>query len=158
MYPKPRVESSVLSFVPETKYVKFQNAKNLEAVTRVFFSQKRKMINKPFKKLFSNNIKVLNKLNSDRIKLTKKLLKEINPILANYSKDKSLSIIIDKKNVVIGKKDLDITEEILKLLNEKIKEIEIDDEKKTLSKYGSSDSGASLGDILGSVIDKKNNV
>jgi outer membrane protein len=72
-----------------------------------------------------NKTNVLNKLNSDRITLTKKLLEEINPILANYSKDKSLSIIIDKKNVVIGKKDLDITNEILKLLNEKIKEIEI---------------------------------
>ena len=40
-------------------------------------------------------------------------------------------------------------------INLSIKEIEIDDEKKTLSKYGSSDSGASLGDILGSVIEKK---
>jgi len=40
-------------------------------------------------------------------------------------------------------------------INLSIKEIEIDDEKKTLSKYGSSDSGASLGDILGSVIKKK---
>ena len=60
------------------------------------------------------------------IKLTKKLLEELNPILANYSKDKSLSIIIDKKNVVIGKKDLDITNEILELLNEKIKEIVIE--------------------------------
>ncbi len=42
-------------------------------------------------------------------------------------------------------------------INLSIKEIEIDDEKKTLSKYGSSDSGASLGDILGSIIEKKNN-
>jgi 16S rRNA (adenine1518-N6/adenine1519-N6)-dimethyltransferase len=61
-YPKPKVESSILSFVPETNYVKFQNAKNLETVTRVFFSQKRKMINKPFKKLFNNNNEILNRL------------------------------------------------------------------------------------------------
>ena len=37
-----------------------------------------------------------------------------------------------------------------------IKEIEIIDEKEAMSKYGSSDSGASLGDILGSVLKKKN--
>ena len=74
----------------------------------------------------NNKNNALNKLNSDRIELTKKLLEVINPILANYSKDNSLSIIIDKKNIVIGKKDLDITNEILKLLNEKIKEIEIE--------------------------------
>ena len=40
-------------------------------------------------------------------------------------------------------------------LNLSIKEIEINDEKEALSKYGSSDSGASLGDILGSVLKKK---
>ena len=33
---------------------------------------------------------------------------------------------------------------------------EIIDEKEAMSKYGSSDSGASLGDILGSVLKKKN--
>ena len=40
-------------------------------------------------------------------------------------------------------------------LNLSIKEIEIKDEKEALTKYGSSDSGASLGDILGSILKKK---
>ena len=40
-------------------------------------------------------------------------------------------------------------------LNLSIKEIEIIDEKEAMSKYGSSDSGASLGDILGSALKKK---
>ncbi len=39
-------------------------------------------------------------------------------------------------------------------VNLSIKELEIQDEKEVLSKYGSSDSGASLGDILGSVLKK----
>ena len=42
-----------------------------------------------------------------------------------------------------------------RIINLSVKEIEIEEEKKALSKYGSSDSGASLGDILGSVLDKK---
>ena len=42
-------------------------------------------------------------------------------------------------------------------INLSIKEIEIQDEKNALSKYGSSDSGASLGDILGTALNKKNN-
>ena len=41
-------------------------------------------------------------------------------------------------------------------INLSIKDIEIDEEKKVLSKYGSSDSGASLGDILGDALNKKN--
>ena len=40
-------------------------------------------------------------------------------------------------------------------INLSIKEIEVIDEKEALSKYGSSDSGASLGDILGSILKKK---
>ena len=43
-------------------------------------------------------------------------------------------------------------------LNLSIKEIEIEEEKTALSKYGSNDSGASLGDILGSALKKKNDV
>ena len=42
-----------------------------------------------------------------------------------------------------------------RLLNLSIKQIEVDEEKNALTKYGSSDSGASLGDILGSVLKKK---
>ncbi len=41
-----------------------------------------------------------------------------------------------------------------RMLNLSIKELEIRDEKEALSKYGSSTSGASLGDILGSVLKK----
>ena len=44
-----------------------------------------------------------------------------------------------------------------RILNLSIKDLELFEEKSALSKYGSSDSGASLGDILGSVLDKKNN-
>ena len=75
----------------------------------------------------------------------------------NLSKDKvdqkverfAIGEMVDSMIVSIDNKTRNI--------NLSIKEIEIDDEKKTLSKYGSSDSGASLGDILGSVIEKKNN-
>ena len=41
-----------------------------------------------------------------------------------------------------------------RIINLSIKELEIRDEKEALSKYGSSSSGASLGDILGSVLKK----
>ncbi len=41
-----------------------------------------------------------------------------------------------------------------RVVNLSVKELEIQDEKEALSKYGSSASGASLGDILGSVLKK----
>jgi len=63
-YPKPKIDSTVLSFKPK-KYNKFliQNPKNLETVTRILFSNRRKMINKNFLKLFNNNSSIANDLN-----------------------------------------------------------------------------------------------
>ncbi len=62
-YPKPKVYSSLLSFIPKKDFFVFQDPKNLEYITRVFFNQKRKMINKPLKKIFKDDAKIVKKLN-----------------------------------------------------------------------------------------------
>ena len=61
-YPSPKIKSTVLFFEPKKKYFKLNNPRNLEHITRVFFNQKRKMIKKPLKILFKNNIEISNKL------------------------------------------------------------------------------------------------
>ena len=63
-FPKPKINSSVLSFVPKkiNKY-DIKNPKNLEMVTRILFSSRRKMINKNFIKLFGNNKSLASDLN-----------------------------------------------------------------------------------------------
>tara|TARA_B100001175_G_scaffold316354_1_gene330057 strand:+ start:925 stop:1440 length:516 start_codon:yes stop_codon:yes gene_type:complete len=70
-----------------------------------------------------------NKKNAELSKLRNKagnqILKHINEILTKYSLNESISLIIEKKNVVIGKTDLDVTSDILSLLNKKIKKIEL---------------------------------
>ena len=54
--PKPKVDSTILSFKPKKKYkYNIKNPKNLETVTRILFSNRRKMINKNFKKLLGPN-------------------------------------------------------------------------------------------------------
>ena len=52
-FPKPKVDSTLLSFsLRKNNFYYLKNPKNLETVTRVLFSNRRKMINKSFKKLF----------------------------------------------------------------------------------------------------------
>jgi len=63
--PKPKVDSSLLLFSPKNNTFKIENPKNLEKVTRVFFSHRRKMLKKPFNKLFNGDQKILDKLNID---------------------------------------------------------------------------------------------
>jgi 16S rRNA (adenine1518-N6/adenine1519-N6)-dimethyltransferase len=54
-YPKPKVDSTVIVFKPIiNELFKIDNLLNLEKVTQIFFSSKRKMINKAFNKLFNN--------------------------------------------------------------------------------------------------------
>ena len=53
-FPKPKIYSSVLEFKPKKKIIGIKNPKNLEKVTKVFFSQRRKMIKKPINILFKN--------------------------------------------------------------------------------------------------------
>ena len=64
-YPKPKVDSSLLYFRPKKNYYKFDNSKNLELITRIFFNQRRKMIKKPFNQIFNGNLEIANKLKID---------------------------------------------------------------------------------------------
>ena len=45
--------------------------------------------------------------------------KKINPIIQKYMDDQSINVLLDKKNIYIGKSTSDITENIIKLINEK---------------------------------------
>ena len=64
-------------------------------------------------------------LNKKRIEGTNIILNSLKPILSEYSEKNSISMVLQKQNVVIGKKELDITKDIILILNEKIKKIEI---------------------------------
>ena len=65
----------------------------------------------------------LDKINKIKIDYTKEILKTLNPIITKYVDSNSISIVIPKKNIIVGKKNLDITDQIIKLLNDNIKKI-----------------------------------
>ena len=66
-----------------------------------------------------------NELKNLRDNAGNKVLKIINDILAKYANENNISLILEKKNVVIGKTELDISKEILKILNNEIRYIEL---------------------------------
>jgi len=59
--PRPKVDSTLLLFTPRENFFELEDAKNLEMITRVFFSQRRKMLKKPFNQVFNNAKKVAEK-------------------------------------------------------------------------------------------------
>ncbi len=60
--PRPKVDSTVLLFQPKRNFIKLNNPKNLEKITKIFFMHRRKMIKKPYNLLFNGNTKVAEKL------------------------------------------------------------------------------------------------
>ena len=60
--PRPKIDSSLLFFSPKKDFYKIKDPKNLEKITRVFFSHRRKMLKKPFNQLFNGDQKVIDKL------------------------------------------------------------------------------------------------
>ena len=67
----------------------------------------------------------LEKLNLQRSEARQKLLKAIQPILAKYSNEHNVSLILDKKNIVAGKIENDITQIIIKQLNKELPSIDL---------------------------------
>ena len=63
--PRPKVDSTLLLFTPRENFFELKDAKNLEIITRVFFSQRRKMLKKPFNQIFKNAQEVSEKFNID---------------------------------------------------------------------------------------------
>ena len=63
--PKPKIDSTLLLFSPKKEFYKLKSPKNLEMITRVFFSQRRKMLKKPFNQVFKNAKEVSAKFSID---------------------------------------------------------------------------------------------
>jgi 16S rRNA (adenine1518-N6/adenine1519-N6)-dimethyltransferase len=63
--PKPKIQSSLIHFTPKKNFVEIKNPLNLEKITRIFFSHRRKMLKKPFNQIFNGNTDLLNKFNLD---------------------------------------------------------------------------------------------
>ncbi len=64
-------------------------------------------------------------IDKKKIQATTKLVSVLNKILGEYSAKNSITLVIQKKNIIIGKSELDITSQILELLNAEIKNIKL---------------------------------
>ena len=73
-----------------------------------------------------DQVKARNEINKLRVLGTNKMINEITPILENYAKENSINLILQKKNIVMGKKEMEITENIIILADKKIKKINLD--------------------------------
>ena len=105
------------------KETKLISQKNI--ISEADFQNKVNELKSEIKNYNQNRDKMINEFNKLKVDNTNNLLKLINPILLKFSDDKEISIVLQKKDLVVAKTELDITEDIIKIVNAEIKEIKI---------------------------------
>lgn len=104
----------------EKKLIAQKNILSQEDFQKELSSLRKEIIN--FQK---EQVKARDDINKLRIGATNKLISQLSPILQEYAKKNSVSLILQKKNIVMGKKEIEITDEILEITNKEIKNIKI---------------------------------
>ena len=109
-----------------------QKEKALKKVEEDINKQKNVLSNEELKKKISDFRKEISSFRNDREKLIndfnkkkiqefEKFFQKITPIIGDYVKKENIDIVLDKKNIFLANKNNDITNEIIKLIDEKIK-------------------------------------
>jgi len=105
------------------KEKKLISQKNI--ISETDFKNKVNELKSEIKNYNQNRKKMLEDFNKLKIDNTNNLLKLINPILVKFSEDKKIDIILQKKDLVVAKTQLDITDEVIKIVNSEVKEFKI---------------------------------
>ncbi len=125
---KKKRETSISKFKKREKDI-FEKEKKLIAQKNVLskeeFENKLKDLRNDISNYQKDRNKILGDITKSRIKASTNLIKELAPILEEYSKKNSIKLIVQKKHIVMGKKENDITKDILDLVNQKVKSIKI---------------------------------
>ena len=107
----------------EEKEIKLISQKNI--ISETDFQNKVNELKSEIKNYNQNRDKMINEFNKLKVDNTNNLLKLINPILLKFSDDKEISIVLQKKDLVVAKTELDITDDIIKIVNSEVKELKI---------------------------------
>ena len=107
----------------QDKETKLISQKNI--LSEIDFKNKVDELKSEIKNYNQNRNKMLADFNKLKIDNTNNLLKLINPILVKFSNDKEIAIILQKKDLIIGKTEFDITDEIIIVIDKEIKEFKI---------------------------------
>ncbi len=89
------------------------------------FSKKVDSFKEEIKKFNQDNKSKTRKINLEKDQVSKSFLVEINKILKEFAEKNNIDIIISSNQMLIGKSDLDVTNKLLIMVNEKIKNFDI---------------------------------
>tara|TARA_B100000401_G_C52807350_1_gene721788 strand:+ start:2156 stop:2677 length:522 start_codon:yes stop_codon:yes gene_type:complete len=89
------------------------------------YAKKVKNLNNEIKNFNQDRITKIKKINNEREEVLKSFQTEINKILKTFAENNNIDIIMSSNQMLIGKSNLDVTNDLQKIINNKIKSFEI---------------------------------
>ena len=126
---KNKLEKGIKNIQDKQKSIQEEEKKIIQQKKVIKLEEYKKKV-KDLRLKVSNLQKERNSLvenvSKQRTKARNELLKNLNPIIEAYMKEKKIRMVIDKKSLLLADQNLDITKDIIGLLNKKLKSINID--------------------------------
>ena len=123
-----KIESQANKFNKEEKEIRKEETQIIsqkKLISGEEYKKKVQVLRTRAAKMQKNRQAELSKIAKTRDDAKVQLLKKLNPIISSYMKEKKIRIVLDKKAVLLGDVNLDITSTIIKLLNKDLKSLNI---------------------------------
>ena len=125
---KTKFESESKKFSQEEKKLKKEETDIIskkKLINNEEYQKKVEALRKKVSQLQKNKQNSLKDIAKLRSKARTELLKNLNPLMEDYMEKNKIRIVLDKKSILLGDVKLDITDEIIKLLDKKLKSIKL---------------------------------
>ena len=126
---KSKLEKGIKSVKAKEKSIQEEEKKVIQQKKLIKPEEYKKKVDELRKKvaeLQKNRSNALGKINKQRAKAKNELLKNLEPIIQEYMQEKQIRMVLNKKDLIQADNKLDITKDIMVLLNEKIKSVKLD--------------------------------
>ena len=126
---KNKLEKGIKNLKEKEKTIQQEEKKIIsqkKVITEDEYKKKVSELRKKVALLQKERTSLLNTVAKQREKARNELLKNLNPIIKDYMKDKKIRMVIDKKSLLLADENLNITNDIIDLLNKKLKSIKLD--------------------------------
>ena len=113
-----KIEKKLLK--EEDDILKKKNVLDPEKYNQEIINFKNKIAN-----LRNERKKKVSIIRDKNVKAKNELVSQVTKILAEFSAKNEIALVLNKESIILGKKKIDVTEKILELLNNKVKNIKM---------------------------------
>ncbi len=128
IYLKKKLDNGIKNIKEKEKKIQ-EEEKKIIAQKKIISSEEYKKkvttLREKVSSLQKEQKKLFEQVAKERATARDELLKNLNPIIQEFMNEKKIRMVVDKKSLLLADKNLDITKEIMILLNKKLKSIKL---------------------------------